>query len=78
MVLLIHRDKGGIKMKHEELIEHKKILEGKINDISRAIECLKSIGVTNLINRLEDTRDHLIQSVYIINTELLYREDETK
>lgn len=61
-----------------EIIEHKKILEGKINDISRTIECLKSIGVTDPINRLEDTRDHLIQSVYIINTELLYREDETK
>lgn len=76
-------------MTHEELIEHKKILEceiiehknileGKINDISRTIEYLKSIGVTDLINRLEDTRNHLIQSVYIINTELLYREDETK
>lgn len=61
-----------------EIIEHKKILEGKINDINRTIECLKSIGVTDLINRLEDTRDYLIQSVYIINTELLYREDETK
>lgn len=76
-------------MTHEELIEHKKILEceiiehknileGKINDISTTIEYLKSIGATDLINRLEDTRDHLIQSVYIINTELLYREDETK
>lgn len=63
-------------MTHEELIEHKKILEGKMNDISRTIEYLKSIGVNNLINGLEDTRDHLIQSVYIINTELLYRDEE--
>ena len=77
MVLLIHRDKGGLKMTHEELIEHKRILEGKINDISRTIEYFKSIGVTNLINRLEDTRDFLIQSVYIINTEL-YKEEEEK
>lgn len=64
-------------MTHEELIEHKNILEGKINDISRTIEYFKSIRVTNLINRLEDTRDFLIQSVYIINTEL-YKEEETK
>lgn len=64
-------------MTHEELIEHKSILEGKINDISRTIEYFKSIGVTNLINRLEDTRDFLIQSVYIINTEL-YKEEEEK
>ena len=77
MLLLIHRDKGGIKMTHEELIEHKSILEGRINDISNTIEYFKSIGVTNLINRLEDTRDFLIQSVYIINTEL-YKEEETK
>lgn len=48
-------------MTHEELLEHKKILECKINDISGTIEYLKSIGVTDLINRLEDTRDHLIQ-----------------
>lgn len=64
-------------MTHEELIEHKSILEGKINDISNTIEYFKSIGVTNLINRLEDTRDFLIHSVYIINTEL-YKEEEAK
>lgn len=77
MILLIHRYKGGIKMTHEELIEHKRILEGKINDISKTIEYFKSIGVTNLINRLEDTRDFLSQLVYIINTEL-YQEEEIK
>jgi hypothetical protein len=77
MVLLIHRDKGGNKMTHEELIEHKSTLQCKINDISKTIDSFKSIGVTNLINRLEDTRDFLIQSVYIINTEL-YKEEETK
>ena len=64
-------------MTYEELIEHKSILEGKINDISRTIEYFKSIGVTHLTNRLEDTRDFLIQSVYIINTEL-YKEEDTK
>nr|DAQ52238.1 MAG TPA: hypothetical protein [Caudoviricetes sp.] len=64
-------------MTHEELIEHKSTLQCKINDISKTIDSFKSIGVTNLINRLEDTRDFLIQSVYIINTEL-YKEEETK
>ena len=64
-------------MTHEELIEYKRILEGKINDISKTIEYFKSIGVTNLINRLEDTRDFLIQLVYIINTEV-YIEEELK
>lgn len=64
-------------MTHEELIEHKSTLQAKINDIGKTIEYFKSIGVTNLINRLEDTRDFLIQSVYIINTEL-YKEEETK
>lgn len=77
MVLLIHRDKGGLKMTHEELIEHKNTLQAKINDISKTIEYFKSIGVTNLIHTLEDTRDFLIQSVYIINTEL-YKEEELK
>lgn len=64
-------------MTHEELIEHKSTLQCKINDISKTIDYFKSIGVTNLITRLEDTRDFLIQSVYIINTEL-YKEEETK
>lgn len=64
-------------MTHEELIEHKNTLNGKIKDISRTIEYFKSIGVTSLINTLEDTRDFLIQSVYIINTEI-YKEEETK
>lgn len=64
-------------MTHEELIEHKNTLQAKINDISKTIDYFKSIGVTNLINRLEDTRDFLIQSVYIINTEL-YKEEESK
>ena len=64
-------------MTHEELINYKKTLNGKIKDISRTIEYFKSIGVTSLINTLEDTRDFLIQSVYIINTEL-YKEEENK
>lgn len=64
-------------MNHQELIDHKNTLNGKINDISRTIEYFKSIGVTSLINTLEDTRDFLIQSVYIINTEL-YKEEEEK
>lgn len=64
-------------MTHEELIEHKSTLQCKINDISKTIDYFKSIGVTNIIRRLEDTRDFLIQSVYIINTEL-YKEEETK
>ena len=77
MVLLIHRDKGGIKMTHNELIEHKNTLQAKINDISKTIEYFKSIGVTDLIHTLEDTRDFLNHSVYLINTEL-YKEEETK
>ena len=64
-------------MNHQELIDHKNTLNGKINDISRTIEYFKSIGVTSLIKTLEDTRDFLIQSVYIINTEL-YKEEEEK
>lgn len=76
MVLLIHRDEGGIKMTHEELIDHKNTLNGKIKHISKTIEYFKSIGVTSLINTLEDTRDFLIQSVYIINTELYKKEEE--
>lgn len=64
-------------MTHEELIEHKNTLQAKINDISRTIEYFKSIGVTKIINRLEDTRDFLIQLVYIINNEL-YKEEEPK
>lgn len=64
-------------MNHQELIDHKNTLNGKINDISRTIEYFKSIGVTSLINTLEDTRDLLIQSVYIINTEL-YKKEDTK
>lgn len=63
-------------MKHQELIEHKNTLQGKINEISRTIDYLKSIGVTNFIHHLEDTRDRLIQSVYIINTELHNWEEE--
>lgn len=57
-------------MTHEELIEHKKTLQCKINNISRTIEYFESIRVTNLINTLDDTRDFLIQSVCIINNEL--------
>lgn len=64
-------------MTHEELINYKKTLNGKIKDISRTIEYFKSIGVTSLINTLDDTRDFLIQSVYIINTEL-YKKEELK
>lgn len=64
-------------MNHKELIEHKNTLECKINDISRTIEYFKSIGVTNMISILDDTRDHLIQLVYVINTEL-YKEEETE
>lgn len=63
-------------MNRQELIDHKNTLNGKINDLSRAIEYCKSIGVTSLINNLEDTRDLLIQSVYIINTELYKKEEE--
>lgn len=63
-------------MTHEELIDHKNTLNGKINDLSRTIEYFKSIGITSLINTLEDTRDFLIQSVYIINTELYKKEEE--
>lgn len=61
-------------MKHQELIEHKNTLQSKINEITRTIEYLKSIGVTSFIHILEDTRDRLIHSVYIINTEL-YKEE---
>lgn len=63
-------------MTHQELIDHKNTLNGKIKDISKTIDYFKSIGVTSLINTLEDTRDFLIQSVYIINTELYKKEEE--
>lgn len=57
-------------MKRQELIEHKNTLQRKINEITKTIEYLKSIGVTSLIHSLEDTRERLIHSVYMINTEL--------
>ena len=64
-------------MKYQEVIEHKNTLQRKINEISKTIEYFKSIGVNNFIDTLEDTRDSLIQLVYIIDTEL-YTWEETK
>lgn len=64
-------------MKYQELIEHKHTLQRKINEISKTIEYFKSIGVNNFIDTLEDTRDRLIQLVYLIDTEL-YTWEELK
>ena len=62
-------------MKYQELIEHKNTLQRKINEISKTIEYFKSIGVTNFIDTLDDTRNRLIQLVDIIDTELYTLEE---
>ena len=62
-------------MKYQELIEHKNTLQRKINEISKTIEYFKSIGVTNFIDTLDDTRNHLILLVYIIDTEIYTLEE---
>ena len=64
-------------MKYQELIEHKNTLQRKINEISKTIEYFKSIGVTNFIDTLDDTRNRLIQLVDIIDTEI-YTLEEVK
>lgn len=74
MVVLIHRE-GGIKMKYQELIEYKNTLQRKINEISKTIEYFKSMGVTNFIDTLDDTRNRLIQLVDIIDTEIYTLEE---
>ena len=62
-------------MNYQELIEHKNTLQRKINEISKTIEYFKSIGVTNFINTLDDTRNRLIQLVDIIDTEIYTLEE---
>ena len=62
-------------MKYQELIEHKNTLQRKINEISKTIEYFKSIGVTNFIDTLDDTRNRLIQLVDIIDTEIYTLEE---
>ena len=62
-------------MKYQELIEHKNTLQRKINEISKTIDYFKSIGVTNFIDTLDDTRNRLIQLVDIIDTEIYTLEE---